>query len=303
MSDLDEVISIGPYALGDEHEILRVFKKVFQVERSLPAWHWQYTKNPAGLHAFLAKTESGRVISQFTGVPRVVRIAGRNVIFSEIVDSFTDPDHRQGLKKPGWFASTCYAFVDHFGRPDREIIMYGLPNPPAYRVGSRLLGYEHFYKLELLSRPLESLTETSNLNASSSVTEIETFEPEWDKHFEDLSKAYGALTVRDHRYLNWRYVQRPDAQYRVLALRDGTNNPRGFAVLRHAWLGQPTTAVAECFCDPADPLARDLLKAIEVAAREAGDHKVQFMVAPQSREWMALTGIGYTPELSQFRLV
>jgi hypothetical protein len=303
VSELTESISIAPYSPGDEAEILRVFKKVFQVERSLPEWHWQYTQNPAGLHAFLAKTDTGRVISQFTGVPRIVRVLGKNVIFCEIVDSFTDPDHRQGLKKPGWFASTCYAFVDAFGRPDREIIMYGLPNPPAYRVGSRLLGYEHFHKVELLSRSLEKLGPTSESESKERVSILDRFGPEWDAHFERLAKSHDALTVRDQQYLNWRYIERPNSPYVCLGLKAKDGSSLGFAVLRHRWLNQPVTAVAEFFCDAQHPEAPDALRLVEQLARDAGGTKIQFMITPGSIEWMALTGVGYEPELSQFRLV
>lgn len=303
MSESTERVIIGPYAPGDEEEILRVFQKVFQVARSPDAWRWQYAENPAGLHCFLARTEAGRVVSQFTGVPRRVRTPSGEAVFSEIVDSFTDPDYRQGLKKPGWFASTCYAFVDHFGRPDRESIMYGLPNPMAYRVGSRLLGYEHFYKVELLTRKLDGSEDLEAPEGGIRAIEADTFGPEWDGFFESRASRFGALTVRDSRYLNWRYGARPDARYERVAFLAGDGGPAGFAVLRHRWLGNPATACAEAFLDPADPSTPACLRHLEWRARRAGSEKMQLMAAPDSPEWQGLVAMGYEPELSQFRLV
>ncbi len=106
--------TIGPYRHGDALEILAVFRRVFGVDRSLAAWRWAFLENPEGTHIFVARLPSGRIVSQFAGIPRRMKLGGGTACFAEIVDSLTDPEFRQGLKKPGLFASTCNAFVDHF---------------------------------------------------------------------------------------------------------------------------------------------------------------------------------------------
>ena len=303
LTEAEEPIFITRYEPGDEHEILRVFKKVFQVDRSMDAWRWQYAQNPAGLHCHLAKTRDNRVVSQFVGVPRRMQVRDEVLCFSEIVDSFTDPDHRQGLKKPGWFARTCYAFVDHYGRPDREVIMYGLPNPMAYRVGSRLLGYEHFYRVELLTRELPKSAEPVFLDDGAYGEDITSFGSEFDDLFATLRARHPVLTVRDSTYLNWRYCERPDAIYDRVAFCNKDSSLRGFAVFRHRWLDQPVSALAELVLDPEDPATPSIVSYLEARAAAQGAERIQIMMSPHTEESNGLKLMGYEPQRSQFRLV
>jgi hypothetical protein len=301
--DVNDIV-IGPYQKGDETEILRVFTKVFGVTRSLDAWTWQYANNPAGLHCFLARFPDGQVVSQFCSVPRRVRVRDRTFCFAEIVDSFTDPDFRQGLKKPGLFASTCYAYVDAFGRPEEEVIMYGLPNPPAYRVGSRLLGYVHFYKVELLSRRLEEASPlAAEVPGGSAATVVDRASTDIEGLFQRLATWHPVLTVRDALYLHWRYADRPDASYEQIEYRDRSGRLFAYTALRHRWLDQPETAVAEIMVDRDHPSARSVIVDVEARARAAGSERLRVMLRPESPEWTALHTSGYVPEKSQFRLV
>lgn len=293
-------VTISPYQEGDEAEILRVFKKVFDVDRTVDAWTWQYPKNPAGLHCFLATVEDRRVVSQFCGVPRRIKVRDETLCFSEIVDSLTDPDFRQGLKKPGWFAKTCYAFVDHFGRPDREVIMYGLPNPPAYRVGKRLLGYVHLYKIDLLTK---SVTPAEPTIDGGEVCVVDRFSADVDDLYTRVAKEHAVMTVRDGTYLNWRYPDRPDAEYTQLEYRSSSGSLEAVVVLRHHWLDQPVTVVCEIMIERGHSLSDQIMADIEARAAAAGDERIQALFRPESPEAAGLAAFGYLPEKSQFRLV
>ena len=294
--DLSQV-RIGPYLPGDEHEIVRVFNKVFSQNRSMATWEWEYARNPAGIHAFLAKFPDGRVLSQFCGIPRVMRVGAGTACFGEIVDSMTDPDYRMGLKKPGLFASTCFEFVEFFGRPDREVIMYGLPNPMAFRVGQRLLGYVHLYDVELMTH------EVAGALAPEGVTVAAAYPDDWDAFEQRIAVQHGIMTRRDRVYLDWRYLQRPDAHYELLFLRDASGTLFAHAALRHAWLGQPTTACGELMVDRDHPLAMSAAEAVRAAAARAGSTRVQTFVRPNSPEWIGLASVGWHPEPTQFRFV
>lgn len=298
MSENLSDVEIGPYSPGDEQEIVRVFNKVFRQERTLDVWNWQFAKNPEGIHCFLAKLKGGRVLSQFVGIPRRMKVGNKTGCFAEIVDSFTDPEYRLGLKKPGLFASTCYAFVDHFGRPDREVIMYGLPNPPAFRVGSALLGYVHLYDVHFLSAASEPGKEFDGF-----VEEVTTWSSEVDSLAASIAERHDIMTIRDARYLNWRYSLRPDVRYRQLAFRDDAGHLYAAAVLRSQWLSTPVTAVAELMMDPAHPRAKDVVAEIRRRASVLGDARVQVFVRPDSMEWMGLAALGFVPEPSQFKFV
>jgi hypothetical protein len=290
-------VSYGPYEPGDEHEILRVFNKVFGQQRQLPTWEWEFNKNPAGRHIFLAKQPSGRVLSQFCGIPRVMRAGGGSACFGEIVDSMTDPEFRMGLKRPGLFATTCYEFVEYFGRPDREVIMYGLPNPQAFRLGGKLLGYSHLYDVQFMT--------TTALNAPlpAACQRIEALPPDWNAFEERVAARHGVTTLRDQRYMNWRYLENPDVRYELLAFRDECGVLFALAVLRHGWLGLKVSACAELMVDHEHPQAMQVNEGVRAAAAASGSERVQVFVRPESMEWVALGSIGWWPEPSQFRFV
>lgn len=302
--DLSDV-EIGPYRPGDEHEILRVFEKVFGWRRSVEAWNWQYRDNPAGIHCFLARLPDGQVLSQFTGIPRRVRVGDRDVCFSEIVDSFTDPDYRQGLKKPGLFATTCYRYVDHYGRPDREIIMYGLPNPMAFRVGKALLGYVPFYKVELMTRDLQPDPGAAEPAPAGNgrLMRVEHPSEDTDALFERLAPRYGVLTVRRREYLDWRYARRPGVDYDIRELRAASGELCGLIVLRHGWLDQPVSVIADWLVDREHPLSREAVRGAEALAARAGSTRIQAFFPPGSPESSGLAELGWRAEPSQWRLV
>lgn len=297
-------IEIGPYRPGDEPEIVRVYNLVFRQNRTVEAWRWAFQDNPAGTHCFVARLPSGRILSQFTGIPRKVRLRDRTVCFAEIVDSFTDPEFRQGLKKPGIFASTCYAFVDHFGRPDREIVMYGLPNPPAFRVGRALLGYVHLYDVQLLTAPsLPPPRDESGLEDGGRCARVDRYSADADAFEARAGAVHEALVVRDAAYLNWRYAARPDLGYSKVEFRDAGGGLFGLAALRHGWLDGSTCGAAELFFDRHHPLVPAAVRRILEIAGAAGDRRVQVFARPGSPEWNGLAQHGFIPEPSHFRFV
>jgi Acetyltransferase (GNAT) domain len=303
-------IRIRPYEPGDEHAILRAFHKVFPwAKRSLDEWNWEYKNSPLGVHCFLGVTPGGDVVSQFAGIPRRVQVGREERVFAEMVDSLVDPEQRQGLKKPGLFARTVNAYVAHFGRPDRETLMYGLPNPPAYRIGNRFLNYNDFYLVDALERPVgdaSALPPAPDLGGGS-FEEVAELPSDTDALWARVRGDFDVATVRDRRYLTWRYVAKPNAPYRRLVLRDAAGALAGIVVLRDDWLrqetGRRTTVVAEWVVDRRHPLAPALPAAIARLAHAAGAERVQFVFRPQSDEWKHLVEVGYDPAPTGFRLV
>jgi len=303
-SVLDQV-SIGPYRPGDERAILACFKKVFGVERNLAHWNWKFRENPAGTHIYLARLPSGQVLSQFCGLPARVQIGRREVIFGQIIDSMTDPEFRRGLKKPGLFASTCYAFVDFYGRPEREVIMYGLPNPPAYRIGSRLLGYSHLHDVVNQVRKRDELRDCPAEAGRFRVEEVDRFGPELDLLWGRVRHRYEVCLVRDSRYLNWRYAAAPDVKYLRLALKErDTGTLRGVAVVRGDFIGKPHAILCDWLVEaPEGEGTHFLARFVESRAKAAGVETLEVMLPENCPEAAFFGSIGYRPVPTQFILV
>lgn len=63
------------------------------------------------------------------------------------------------------------------------------------------------------------------------VVRLSSFDDRVDTTFERARRAHLAMVVRDHRYLNWRYCQRPDATYMLFGAESGSELS-GFLVAR-----------------------------------------------------------------------
>jgi GNAT superfamily N-acetyltransferase len=63
------------------------------------------------------------------------------------------------------------------------------------------------------------------------IAEVERFGPEIDALWQSVAHHYAALSVRDSRYLNWRFVDCPDLSYRRFVARKG-DLVVGYSVLR-----------------------------------------------------------------------
>jgi hypothetical protein len=297
-------VEVRPYRAGDETEIVAAFNRVFPwARRTVEEWRWQFAANPEALRCYVAALPEGRVVAQFTGLPRRARIGRTTRSFSEIVDSFADPEFRAGLKKPGVFARTAYAYIDRHCRADEEAFAYGLPNPDAYRVGRRLLGYEPLGDVRLFVADAAAAA-TADLGP---LDIEETSEPpaDVDDLCERAAAGVAASVVRDRRYLAWRYA-RPGVAYRHVAARDARRELVASFVFRDAWLpedfGEGLTVAAEALVDPLHPCAGTWPAALLRGGAAGGGLRVGCAVPVASRHARDLTAAGLKSVATKFHV-
>lgn len=299
-------IEIGPYRPGDEEAIVQGFQRTFGDARDLDEWRWRHADNPAGLQAWVARTSDGRIVSQFASVPRRVKLRDEIVTFAEIVDSFTDPDFRKGLQRPGLFVRTALPFVEHHGRPDRNVVMYGLPTPSHYRIGHRFIGYTHVDDdcLELLRRELADAEEQPDPDCGEEVRAqlVDRFSDDCQALQDEVAPRYEISTVRDAEYLNWRYASRPGSPYRLVEARECDGRLLAAIAMRHDWDGEGTTAVCDAVVRP-HPAFRGLLRYVCALARCAGDRRICALFRQGSLEYDVFADAEWRPFRSHLRLV
>lgn len=297
-------VEVRPYRPGDESEIVAAFNRVFPwARRTVEDWRWQFAGNPEALRCYVAALPDGRVVAQFAGLPRRARIGRTTRSFSEIVDSFADPEFRAGLKKPGVFARTAYAYIDRHCRADEEAFAYGLPNPDAYRVGRRLLGYAPLGDVPLFVAD-RSAAATADVGGLE-LEETPELPADLDDLWERAAAGVAAAVVRDRRYLAWRYA-RPGVSYRRVAVRDARRDLVAFLVLRDAWLpedfGDGLTVAAEAIVDPLHPAARAWPAALLLAGATGGAARVGCAVPGVSTHARALAAAGFSRTETKFHV-
>ena len=296
---------IGPYQPGEEDRIVSTFEQVFQNRRPVSAWRWQHLQNPAGTQIFVARAADSTIASQFAGVPRRTRIGAEVVTFSEIVDSFTHPDFRRGLQRTGLFVKTATPFVEHYGRPDRNVVMYGLPNPEAWRIGQRFIGYTPIDDdmLPLLAAPTGDLgAPDPECGEEVRAAPVDRFSGDADWLDSALEQRHEISTVRDATYLNWRYAEHPAIDYDLVEARECDGKLLAAVAMHHGWCGEPVSLICDAILRP-HPAFPGLLRYLRARAAAAGSREVRVLLRPHTVEYAALADLGWTPQPSHFRLV
>lgn len=298
-------IEIGPYRAGDEASILETFGAVFGASRPPELWRWLHLDNPAGTQIWVARAADGRVVSQFAGVPRRVKVGDGIVTASEIVDSFTHPDFRRGLQRAGLFVKTALPFVEHYGHPDGNVFMYGLPNPQAYRIGARFIGYTPIDDdvLELMSADVTDAGAPDPACPEEVVVgPVERFSQDCDWLHGEVAPRHDITTIRDAAYLNWRYADRPDVAYELLEARECNGVLVAAIALRHGWCDEPVTVVCDAVLRP-HPAFPGIVHYMESRAKASGATSVRALLRSGTPEYAAFADAGWRPEPSHLRLV
>ena len=94
----------------------------------------------------------------------------------------------------------------------------------------------------------------------------------WDKY----KSKYNVMLVRDYKYLNYRYNQRPDVDY-VTVVEKLNNEIIGFAILHNSFAnGSKMTSAVEFFTDPTNE--RYIKALANGIAKYCYDNKLEYAV-------------------------
>lgn len=287
-------IEVREYRAGDEHQILDLFNRVFAaidpafVPRTLQAWRWQYLENPSGWRIWLAFTRDGRLISQYAGVGQRVLLEGAPAKFSQAVDSMTDRSFARGLKKPGYFVLTGYPYAANYGGPPphKDVIMWGAPVPPAWRIGRAYLEYEMIRPQQKLSAPPVEVR--ARRAPGVEIEEPQRFPEEVEALFRCAAAPHGAIAVRDKAQLDWRFCAHPERRYALALARRG-GELRGLTVYSQgAFDGQADQGlVCDWLAVPGDEEVAHALRAWLVErARADGVERLVAAFPDTCAEWL-----------------
>lgn len=295
--------SIRLYRPGDEVQIVGLFHRVFGQTRSLAHWRWKFSGNPEGAQICLAVTDTGEIIGQYAGIPVRVIVDGQTFTFSQAIDSMIDPRYRRGLKKPGIFARLFERFAEVYGGEGRVAILWGYTTPEHLRIGQRLFGYVVLHQVMKLIRSVGSAPGQSPRQQMKGlwggvrypIRRVDRFDGRVDDLWERCRPELRAATIRDARYLNWRYADCPDVRYQILSAGGAFGMPiQGVAVLRLGWMDQPVACLMDWLVPSAarDVADRLLERSLE-DARLAGMKELHAWFPPSSAWYRFLIDKGF----------
>jgi len=277
---------IRPFRPGDEERILATFNLVFGendpafVPRTRAEWDWAFARNPAGQRIWVAECE-GVIAAQCAALPYRVFIDGREASFTQGVDSMVHPEHRKGLRRPGLYVETAYPFFRQFGGFGADVLHYGWPVEPAWRIGRTFLGYE------IVRTQIVHVRDVEPGHASPrEVVPLERFGDDARALYQRCRTGWGASVIRDAAYLNWRFLERPGVRYQVLGVRAADGSLRGCAVYRRAERPFPASGLVMDWLVPDDePEVGEALREAVLARAHADGARAVLAVFPEWTPW------------------
>lgn len=254
---------IRAYQEGDEAAILELFRQSFHTERSPAHWRWKFEGNPAGARRISVALDSdGRLVGHYAAYPVPFRLDGDDIEAHQIGDTMTDPSIRHiGRGPTSILGRTALHFYGNFCE-GRVAFNYGFNVANIQRFSLRFLRSDRVepvsYRFrDLAARPLRRLGRAERMLRGYRFELAKSVGPEWDELFLRVADAYRFLVRRDARYVRWRYLEHPDFDYAVVAIRKW-GRLVGWVVTRVR--GESLT-IGDALIDPAHP------DAVEMAAR------------------------------------
>ncbi len=305
-------ITLRIFRPGDEHGILALFNRVFAVgnpdfvPRPLHHWQWEFAQNPEG-HPTMVAEQAGAIVGTFTAIRTRFRFPDGVFRLGQAVDTVVAPEHRRSLRKSGLYLDLAHAWYDHFGRRDDVRFLYGFPNPQAFRIGTRLSGYEPV-RCPVAESSLPVAAAARFESEGIHVEEIDRFGGELDQLDLALAPTMRIACVRDARHWNWRFPECSTTSYRLLRAESSSGRLRGFLVHGFSWHGfkKDVVPIVDFVIAPGDlPAWRALLGEAARAAQRHAEPKLTELLAwapPFHGHFADLARLGFTSRDTIFNL-
>jgi len=296
------------YRPGDEAQLLPLYPLAFQgLQRSPAYWAWKFRENPAGDELIVVEEAGGAIVGLLAGLHARVHVAGRLATFSQATDIMVDPRLRRGLRRAGLYIGMVAAFMDA-AQANGVALLFGLPNQDSDRVSQAVFGWQNLHQVTRVVRRVEGAERPAAgflARLRYEVRPVERLDGGIEDLWERCCPALRLATVRDGRYLDWRYLRCPHVGYRVCVAWDRwRSRAAGLAVLRFGWEGQPLCGIVDWLVPRGESGAAAALLTYAIGeARRAGMAEVAAWFPPEGAEQHWFLARGFTAEPTRYPLV
>ena len=236
------------YRESDDAGIVNLINLVWpNYSFDIKRWHW-FKNNPLGHFASVGE-HNGQIVGYMGLIPVDIKMGDNLIRGAQAVDLVVHPTFR----RQGMFLEIGKALVKEAAENDISFF-YGFPNEPAY-YGHLKYGWFYVCDIPLLGRPntysaralirgnlgrLREIRFSKKFVRSSvdlatnmflnrkaahktplvedlKITSLLSFDERFDGFWNRVSNRYGIIVVRNTRYLRWRYFEKPETDYKVLA--------------------------------------------------------------------------------------
>jgi len=208
------MLDIRLYKLGDEKGFLKLDQLV-EVHRfnrrNLDNWYWKFKgNNPAGEPIMVYAENDGVIIGHFAAIPMNYWFNGKNIVASHSAAMMIHPDwQNKGLIK--FIADRLIKELEKQNIP----FTYGYPNVNAHDLHIKILGYKDITNQRLFITKKKIIINNKSVNPHLEFKwkKINKFDSQVDDLWEKVKNDFKVAVIRNSKFLNWRYIDRPDVSY------------------------------------------------------------------------------------------
>ena len=222
-------VKFRPFSPGDEQAIAQLFEVAFGKPMAVEFYRWRFVNNPAGKGICELAFDGDRLCAH-CGVTRVTILCdGKEMQAGLGGTAMTHPDY-QGR---GLYA-LLYNRAFEWMLQEEIFLFFAFPDAhrSAHRLLKRKLGFVDIYEVPRFSLRFKDRRPVTEDNRSDLyIKELKDFDERFDRLWETVSNEYRVIVKRNSRYLNWRFIKNPGAQYRILGYCN-KEELLGYAVLK-----------------------------------------------------------------------
>lgn len=236
------------YQPGDEHLIKDLYFQVFNKERSIPDWQWEFLDAPEGPSNIRVIEDKGAIIGHIALIPIRFHYLDKEIVVGKSEDSSLHKDYR-GKRLFGKLEHQCFDTAAEKGysvsysisrtarevhikagyHPLRSIEGYFVPLRADHVVSELknagvISGYQAGFirpLLKVLARRFRRRVKRAEpVPADTTIERITQFTDEFDDLWRRFVDQNRVITIkRSSAYLNWRFTQKPNHEYEIYVAR------------------------------------------------------------------------------------
>ncbi len=283
---LNEGVEILHCREEDGERLNDLFNLVFNKQRELKGWVWKFKDNPAfeQILGSVAVTEDGRVAGMYPLLIAEYKVRNKLALGVQSVEIAIHPDFRgrwvvARLKDKSWEKSNSNGMKFGFGFPTRDhakvgirymkykllgdLPIMGLRINWGWRIKSRMVQRvfgRFLYLSGIIYYYLRFSRVAQDVHDGAEITESPGFDGEYDRLWESISREYQVIGHRSSRYLNWRYLENPLADFTILEAKRKGELIGYIAYTTCIEEGQKNGIIFDFICRSDEPAGRSLLK-------------------------------------------
>jgi len=174
--------------------------------RNKKNWFWKYKgPNPSGKSIIVVAEDKNKIVAVFSIIPISYRFNKKLVKGSHSIGMLVHPN----WQKKGVIKLVVEKAIS-VAKKHKIKFIYGYPNENAYEIHKLIFDYKDISEQYFYHHNLKFKDEIDN---SKNIVKIKKFSRLHDAFLRNTKKYYKIMLDRNIKFLNWRYISRPDNKY------------------------------------------------------------------------------------------